>query len=59
MSKDIMNKNSKGEYHGYQEMYWTKGNVWCRGEDKHNRNSGYREWYHLNDTIDSIAFYIL
>ena len=53
MNKDIINKNDKGQYHGYQQEYW--GNIITyRGYYKNNRIIGYFE-YHM---FEQTTFYI-
>ncbi len=58
MSKDIINKNSKGQMHGYQEWYWD-GKLSLRGNAKNGKMGGYREWHGYNGKIYSLKFYIV
>jgi len=52
MKKDIRNRNDKGEYHGYNELYW--GNTgWSRGNRKNNNRIGYYELHEIKT-----AYYI-
>ena len=51
---NIRNKNSKGEYHDYQEWYYYK-KLWYRGKYKNNIKIGYGESHTWKETI----FYII
>ena len=67
--KDIEPKNSKNQYHGYQEWYsyyhgyqeWysyskmSHSKMSHRGNWKNNRIIGYAEWHRFNETF----FYII
>ena len=44
MKNDIINYNSKGLPHGYQELY-LNGSLFVRGNSKNNRDVGYNEWH--------------
>ena len=59
MRKNIVNKNSKGKYHGYQEWYWGNGNLWWRCNDINNLEDGYQELYWNNNKIRGLTFFIL
>ena len=48
--KDIMPKNSKGEYHGYQERYNYNGKLTIRVVYKNGKEVGYEEWHELKKT---------
>jgi len=48
--KDIENFNSKGEFHGYQEVYWLRFR-WYRGFKKNGKQIGYQEWHGVKETI--------
>lgn len=45
--KNIINRNSKGEIHGYQELYWNKTKLAFKGKRKNDKPIGYGE-YHYN-----------
>ena len=44
MRKDITNKNTKNEYHGYQEWYGHY-ELCLRGTYKNDELIGYEEWH--------------
>jgi hypothetical protein len=46
MKKDIRNHNSKGECHGYQEVYYVNGKLSFRGNFKNGSGIGYFEMHH-------------
>jgi len=48
--KDIITKNSNGEYHGYQEYYILLNNLRVRCMAKNGVPVGYTEW-HVNTKI--------
>ena len=52
MNKDITNKNSKEQYHGYQE--WYIGMMFFRCNFKNDKPIGYGECHRINKTY----FYI-
>jgi hypothetical protein len=54
MKKTTYNYNSKGEWHGYQEWYYTTGNIARRGISKNIRDIGYNEWHSSKRTTYSI-----
>ena len=60
-TKDITNRNSKGDYHGYQQWYHD-GIMYRRGNSYHGFPIGYQEhrMHHFNNTlfIDKTSFYI-
>ena len=43
--KDIITKNSNGEYHGYQEYYIVLNNLRVRCMAKNGLPVGYTEWH--------------
>lgn len=45
MKEDIITKNSKGKWHGYQERYDTDGKLWLRATIKNNFDCGYLEYH--------------
>lgn len=47
--KTIESKNSKGQYHGYQESY-AYGEIQLRGMYKHGLEIGYEEYHGLKKT---------
>ena len=53
-NKDIMSKNIKGEFHGYQETYYGNGKLKDRGFMKHDMDVGYQEYHQFKET----EFYI-
>lgn len=56
--KTINNKNSKGQYHGYQEWYRDNGSILkLRVVMKHGLEIGYEEWYKKYGPSE-INFYI-
>ncbi len=58
--KDIRNYNSKGEYHGYQELYYSNTNtIGIRVNYKNGKIDGYRERYFIPGKISELKFYIL
>jgi hypothetical protein len=64
MKKEIISKNSKGQYHGYQELYGgATDKVYYRTMYKNDIQYGYTE-YHANNLIDNnlyskTRFYII
>jgi hypothetical protein len=50
MKTTIINKNDKGERHGYQEEYYSDGKLAYRGNSKNNIDVGYQEYHYLNET---------
>jgi hypothetical protein len=47
--QNIINKNSIGKFHGYQEWYF-KGKLSSRGVIKNDKRIGYTEIYDYNTT---------
>ena len=43
--KNIATKNSKGQYHGYQQWYWLDGKINYRGNRKNGEFIGYQEHF--------------
>ncbi len=44
--RDIINKNDKGELHGYQEYYyWYNGELYYKGFFNNGIRIDYQEWY--------------
>jgi len=50
MYKEIINRNDKGERHGYQEEYYSDGKLAYRGQSKNNFDVGYQEYHYLTET---------
>ena len=48
--KDIINKNSKGYLHGYQEWYGNDDVLIIRGIAKNYETIGYQEWHRAKKT---------
>jgi hypothetical protein len=48
--KNIINRNSKGEYHGYQEWYWKDNTLVVRLNYKNGNEIGYEELHVLKKT---------
>ena len=48
--KDIITTNYKGQYHGYQELYWDKTKLVFRGYRKNDKCIGYEECYRIKKT---------
>jgi hypothetical protein len=48
--RDIINKNNKGDFHGYNEWYWNSGKLRFRGNMKNNKVIGYTEWHGFKET---------
>ncbi len=55
--KDIINLNSKGKWHGYQEYYWYDGKLYHKGFCYNNIKVDYEEYYLLNGELEK-SFYI-
>ena len=53
MNKDILNYNSKGEPHGYQQSFYVN-KLLFRATYKNMKYLGYREWHGMKQT----EFYI-
>lgn len=49
MNKDIINKNSRSQYHGYQQWYGYNELIY-RGTYKNNNMIGYQEWHNTYQT---------
>lgn len=45
MNKGITTKNSKGQYHAYQELYWSDNTIYHRGMRNNGDYIGYLEWH--------------
>lgn len=56
MNKDIRNKNSKGEHHGYKEFYYVNGKLSLRANFKNGRIIGYHERH--TPRFEVTSFYI-
>ena len=52
--KNIINTNSKGQRHGYQEWYWDDNTLRYKGNCNNGKLIGYSEFH----TIKEINFYI-
>jgi len=53
MNKEIINKNDKGQWHGYVELYYLDKTIQSRGNWKNGFIIGYSE-YHEIETIYKI-----
>jgi len=49
-NKYITNSNTKGEFHGYQELYLVNGDLSFRGNFKNGRLIGYSERHAYKQT---------
>ena len=47
---NINSFDSDGKKHGYQEWYWSNGQIWYRCVMKHNLEFGYEEWHNNKET---------
>ncbi len=56
--KDIINKNDKGELHGYQEYYWSNGELYYKGLFYNGVQIDYEEWYGYGGGKLEKVFYI-
>ncbi len=54
--KDIINKNSKGQHHGYQEWY-SGGKLFYKGFYNNGVDVDYEEFYNINFKLIK-SFYI-
>ncbi len=54
--KEIINKNSKGQWHGYQEWY-TRGKLCFKGFYNNNIKVDYEEFYYYSGKLEK-CFYI-
>jgi len=51
MKQDIINKNDKGQLHGYIECYSSHNNlIYARGNFKNHIIIGYIEWHNITRT---------
>jgi len=50
MNKDIKPRNTKGEPHGYWEVYWSNGNLMYKCFYHNEKRIGYEEYYDYNDS---------
>ena len=61
-NKEIEPKNSKDEFHGYQEWYWDKDCtlLWYRGKYRNGIEIGYEECHSDNHahTYSEASFFI-
>ena len=51
MDKNIRNKNSKGESHGYQEFYYLNNKLSLRANFKNGSGIGYVEMHRFVQTL--------
>jgi len=58
MSKDIINRNSKGKLHGYRERYSYSGNLWYKGFYHNGVRIDYEESYYWSGGELEKIFYI-
>ena len=57
--KDIINKNERGEYHGYIERVTNVFATWFRCNAKNNRADGYYEQHKAGtDKVIVLKFFI-
>ncbi len=54
--KDIRNRNDKGQWHGYQEWYYTNGKLWFKGFSYNGILIDYDEIYYSNGELKKIFF---
>jgi antitoxin component YwqK of YwqJK toxin-antitoxin module len=55
--KDIINLNSKGKLHGYQEQYCPDGKLYFKGFYNNGIQVDYEEFYNYNSKLEK-GFYI-
>ncbi len=55
--KEIINRNNKGLFHGYQERYRANGELWVKGFYNNDIEIDYEEWYYTNGKLEKV-FYI-
>jgi hypothetical protein len=48
--KDIININSKGQYHGYQQGHWVNNKIVHRFNKINDWIIGYTEWHAIKET---------
>ncbi len=56
--KDITNRNDKGQRHGYQEQYFSNGNLGFKCLYNNGIRVDYVEWYHLKGKLACKTFHI-
>ncbi len=56
--RDIENYNSKGLYHGYQEWYFSNGNIGLKCYFNNDIEVDYEERYRLNGKLKVKNFHI-
>ncbi len=56
--KSIINENSKGLLHGYQETYWSNGQLWLKCFYNNGIIADYEERYWFNGKLRHKCFYI-
>jgi len=49
-NKNIKPKDKNGDFHGYQEWYWTTGELLLRGKYIHGLEIGYEEFHQTSNT---------
>ena len=54
MKDSILNKNNKGERHGYQEWYNLDNKLYIRGNWKNGKINQYVEYHGFEKTLYSI-----
>ncbi len=52
--KDITNINNKGQYHGYQEAYWSNGQLCLKGFYNNGVRVDYEEYYYYWGKLELI-----
>jgi antitoxin component YwqK of YwqJK toxin-antitoxin module len=55
--KDITSYNKEGQRHGYWELYFSTGNIACKGHYHNNERIGYWEWYSFYGELYQQVFY--
>ncbi len=58
MKKNIENLNSKGQYHGYQEWYYSNGELWYKGFCYNGELVDYEEFHYYNSKLILKRFFI-
>ncbi len=56
--KEIINRNSKGQHHGYQEGYYSNGNLWVKCFHNNGILVDYQEFYYTNGNLKTKTFHI-
>ncbi len=56
--RDIRNYNDKGLHHGYQEWYFSNGNIGLKCFFNNGIQVDYEEWYWYVGKLTDKSFYI-